>query len=401
MFEPGGVAGKLAQAHALLAEVAVEISSELSGPAAAEALADTFGLVSQGELVTCLLSERVDRSGYFATDDALSMGAWVRHQTRCSEYWASARVGLGRALIDRLPASLKAWQAGQLTLEHAAVIQWATNNRPEGLVAALDEALAGLAGSCTPKELRDIAAELVERLDPEGEDKRRQRKTADQSAHLSDTLDGGRLDANLDAEGTAILRAALDKYMDKPQPTEGPDGQPQPPLPASHRRALALVEMARQALDFGDEHPGSANKPHLILTMDEQNLRDRSGLATTPDGSTLTAGVVRRLACDAKVIPMVLGSDSLPLDIGRTSRTVPPHIRIALNHRDKHCQAPGCKRPASWCDAHHWVHWIDGGETALINLILLCRKHHTMHHNDQLKIERLPNGRFKVRYLRT
>ena len=112
---------------------------------------------------------------------------------------------------------------------------------------------------------------------------------------------------------------------------------------------MALVEMARQALDFGDEHPGASNKPHLVLTMDQQQLAHRCGMATLPDGSKLPAGVVRRLACDAKVIPMVLGTNSLPLDIGRTSRTVPPHLRIAVNHRDKHCQAPGCRRPASWC----------------------------------------------------
>ncbi len=391
----------MAQAHALLADVAASISGELAGAEAAEAIAETFALVGQGELVTCLLAERVQRSGYFAADDALSMSSWVRRQTRCTEHWASARVGLGRALADRLPATLKAWQAGQLTLEHAAAIQSVTKDRPDGLAAALDEALSQLAAECTPKDLRDIAARLVEELDPEGEEKRRARKTASQSAYLSDTPDGGRLDADLDVEGTAIVRAALEKFMTKPQPTEAPDGTILPPQTAAHRRALALVELARQALDFGDDHPGAANKPHLVLTMDHQDLCTGTGVATTPDGSTLPASAVRRLACDAKIIPMVLGADSLPLDIGRTSRTVPPQIRIALNHRDKHCQAPGCDRPASWCDAHHVIHWIDGGKTALVNLILLCRRHHSMHHSGQLKIEPLGNGRFTVSYCRT
>jgi hypothetical protein len=97
-------------------------------------------------------------------------------------------------------------------------------------------------------------------------------------------------------------------------------------------------------------------------------------------GQPVTAETARRVACDAGVIPVVLGADSEPLDIGRHSRVVPAGLRRALHLRDGGCRFAGCDRPAGWCDAHHIRHWADGGETSLANLVLLCAHHHTLIH---------------------
>src|SRR4029077_8746214 len=59
---------------------------------------------------------------------------------------------------------------------------------------------------------------------------------------------------------------------------------------------------------------------------------------------------------------------------------VSPAMRRAVVLRDGHCRLPGCDRPPAWCDAHHVLHWADGGRTDLCNLILLCRRHHRMLH---------------------
>lgn len=97
------------------------------------------------------------------------------------------------------------------------------------------------------------------------------------------------------------------------------------------------------------------------------------------NGHVLTPEQVRRYACDCTISRVVFGPGSEPLDIGRATRTVPAAIRRALKVRDRHCQHPtGCDRPARWCDAHHKQHWADGGPTALWNLTLLCRYHHTL-----------------------
>jgi hypothetical protein len=254
-----------------------------------------------------------------------------------------------------------------LTLEHATVIRLAVDGLDAEFVTSLDQALAAAAVTLNPKELRDVAAALLEEFAPAKQQADRDRKTRHgHKAHLSDTPDGGRLDADLDAEGTAILRAALDKFMPKPEPG----------VLFSHRRAQALIEMARQSLDFGTGHEGAANKPHLVVTISEEQLRNQLGVGHLPDGNTLPASTLRRLACDAKIIPLMYDADSLPTDVGRTTRVVTPAQHIALNYRDGGCKAPGCDRPPAFCDAHHVLSWLDGGITALINFILLCRRHH-------------------------
>jgi 5-methylcytosine-specific restriction protein A len=89
---------------------------------------------------------------------------------------------------------------------------------------------------------------------------------------------------------------------------------------------------------------------------------------------------VRRLACDASVMRIVMGPSSEPLDVGRRTPVVPASMRRAVIARDRTCAFPGCDRPHAWCDAHHVVHWADGGGTSAANLVLLCRRHHRMVH---------------------
>ena len=86
----------------------------------------------------------------------------------------------------------------------------------------------------------------------------------------------------------------------------------------------------------------------------------------------------RRIACDASVMRVVMAGRSEPLDVGRRTPVVPPAMRRAVIVRDRHCRFPGCDRPHTWCDAHHVVHWADGGPTAVPNLVLLCRRHHRL-----------------------
>ena len=86
------------------------------------------------------------------------------------------------------------------------------------------------------------------------------------------------------------------------------------------------------------------------------------------------------MACDAAIIPAVLGGRSELLDLGRTARLVTPKMFLALCLRDQGCTFPGCTRPPTWCDAHHCIHWCDGGPTDLTNMVLLCARHHTIVH---------------------
>ncbi|WP_329475607.1 DUF222 domain-containing protein [Kribbella sp. NBC_01484] len=129
--------------------------------------------------------------------------------------------------------------------------------------------------------------------------------------------------------------------------------------------------------------PGFGAKANITVTIDLQDLKSAAAdaIGDLVYGDGLSAATIRRLACDAKIIPLVLGSKSEPLDVGRAERLVTGAMRRALNARDKGCVA--CGAPPVQCDAHHLQSWIDGGATAVHNLCLLCRRHHVdLHHGD-------------------
>src|ERR1700742_3583685 len=121
MIEPE-FAAKAAQAHALLGELAAAVTADLSGGLATEVLPEVLGAVRQGELLTCRLIERADRSGAFTVDGAASTTQYVKNVSGESGGWASKRVKLGRALVDTMPMTAKAWGAGDLGMDHAQVI---------------------------------------------------------------------------------------------------------------------------------------------------------------------------------------------------------------------------------------------------------------------------------------
>jgi hypothetical protein len=112
-----------------------------------------------------------------------------------------------------------------------------------------------------------------------------------------------------------------------------------------------------------------------------QDLHDRSGAGTSLlTGQLLSPETIRRIACDAQIIPVVLGTDSAVLDMGRARRLFTPGILQAMWLRDGGCTIPGCTTPPFCADAHHLIHWVDGGATNLLNAALLCGRHHTIAH---------------------
>lgn len=120
----------------------------------------------------------------------------------------------------------------------------------------------------------------------------------------------------------------------------------------------------------------------MIVTVGLDTLTGQiTGAGLLPDGEPLSAGTVRRIACDARILPVVLGGASQPFDIGRATRTIPEPMRRALVVRDQACAFPNCNRPPPWAEGHHIVHWSAGGTTALNNLVLLCLKHHQAVHD--------------------
>jgi len=189
------------------------------------------------------------------------------------------------------------------------------------------------------------------------------------------------ISGQLDPEAGAVLTAALDP-LTAPNPSEVNGGRD--PRPPDRRRAEALVELCRRATAAGGAAPATT-KAQIVVTIDFDRLKGAvRGAGTTLAGQVLSPQTVRKLACDASIIPMVLGSEGQPLDVGRTKRLVTPALLAALWARDKGCTYPGCGRPPQWSDAHHVKHWADGGTTSLLNLALLCAYHHSYVHQCDL-----------------
>ena len=103
------------------------------------------------------------------------------------------------------------------------------------------------------------------------------------------------------------------------------------------------------------------------------------------DGTRVSAETSRRLACDAGLVTIAHASDGSVLDVGRKTRTIPPALRRALEARDRGCRFPGCG--LRFTDAHHVKHWSEGGETKLDNLVLTCRLHHRLVHEEGYRVE--------------
>ena len=137
------------------------------------------------------------------------------------------------------------------------------------------------------------------------------------------------------------------------------------------RRADILLEMLE----------GSSQRPSLSVLVSAETLIDGlPGVSETSNGTYLTMDEIRRISCDANLTRVVFGPDSRPLDVGRTKRLVTPGQRLAVTARDLRCVFPTCDRPERWCDVHHIIPWLANGPTAIDNLVLLCRHHHTLVH---------------------
>ncbi|WP_432245065.1 DUF222 domain-containing protein [Arthrobacter sp. G.S.26] len=181
-----------------------------------------------------------------------------------------------------------------------------------------------------------------------------------------------------------------------------------------------LVGACKTALTSGNLPSAGGLRPQVLVTIDYRDLLNRLeqttakgprygyGTSTTggrpvPDPGSIpgagsfaftgpvTPATVREIACDADIIPILLGSAGRILDIGRTTRIFPPHIRKAITARDHGCAFPNCTIPAPWCEAHHISYWSHGGPTNTDNGTLLCTSHHHLIHKEQWQVH-VTNG---------
>ncbi len=215
----------------------------------------------------------------------------------------------------------------------------------------------------------------------------------------------------LDAAREALAdqrRAEVDERGSaEPPAAPEPGGSAEPQLASPPRQpsnAEALVAVAECALARPPTGLAGGERHQLLVHVDAQTLVADSpgasvlgpGACAVENGPGIAPETARRLACDASLVGVVSDRAGRPLSVGRRTRSIPPATRRALLARDGRCQFPGCERHR-YVDAHHLVHWAHGGETALDNLILLCRHHHRLVHEGGFSVTRTTIGRLRWR----
>jgi len=156
-----------------------------------------------------------------------------------------------------------------------------------------------------------------------------------------------------------------------------------------HRRGIAFVELLEH-LPTDHLHPKSAAT--VVVTIDHTVLAGAMKAAHLDTDQALSAGEARRLACNAGILPAVLGTKSVALDLGRTSRLFSESQRVAKGLEHTTCAASGCERPYAWCELHHRRPWSRGGRTDLADAVPLCSQHHQWIHDTGYNHQTMPDG---------
>ena len=372
-------------------------------------LATEWWRATDAELLTALGEiEQLNRRAYAATlavhAEARTRGLTGGYDSTRQAVHDAARLPITEVrrreahveLLAHSPAAQQASQHGLLGADHLDVIAGTlaalpSQVEPEDRLLA-ENILLEHAPSLDARALKRAARHLLAWLDQDGHEPVDAPAPPVNEFHLSTTRTGHvRFTGRLGPEDGAVL-AGLLSPLAKPRPTEG-----KPDLRGvGERYGDAFAELLHLTANAAAAPIDGGERPHLTLTISLDALREQLGTAQLggpADLATLTARQARRLACDAKVLPMVLDADSHPLDVGRTKRTAPAGLRRALTWRDGGCAFPHCDRPPQWTDAHHLVHWVDGGPTSLDNMVLLCRRHHTLIHHSEWEVrirDRLP-----------
>ncbi|MEV6628220.1 DUF222 domain-containing protein [Amycolatopsis sp. NPDC051106] len=293
-----------------------------------------------------------------------------------------------------------------------------------------EQHLLSFASEAGHKQVAALGARILAHLDPDGAepDETEPAKPSRELSLRRKRTGFWELNGRFDDETGARASALFDSLAQRHSPDEGPDLRS--PL---ERYGDAFSDAVDLAYNSPDLPMQAGERAHVMVVVSLADLKSSIGQAMLGDTGTISAaglsvqnstvsnaaagqaalsalpssGVGRALlgdlgiisaaearihACDCKLIPAVLGTESEPLDLGRHHRLVSTSLRRALYLRDRGCAFPGCHRPPRHCQGHHVRHWADGGPTELGNLVLLCAHHHRLLHRSGWQVRIATDG---------
>ncbi|QNN52335.1 HNH endonuclease signature motif containing protein [Nocardioides mesophilus] len=357
---------------------------------------------------------QADRDEVGAESGAVSTPAWLAHATKTTAAARHRDLHLARKLDERFPVVRAAFAAGWIDAEKAGIVADAVDGLtdefdelPPGTAARAEAHLVEQAKVFDAPRLRQLGKRLFEVVCPEAADAAEGRKLAAEEARaraaarfsVRDNGDGtseGRF--KLPTLHAELLRKALEALTSPRRLGEGRLD------PATGRKLPHATLLGQGLIELLENHlcdlPSVNGSPFtLVVTIGYDALVAGIGVGTLDTGHRISAGEARRLACKAGLIPMVLGGDSVVLDLGREQRLFDRYQKIVINHRYQGCAAENCDRPPAWMEFHHEDPWHQGGGTDATKGISFCAPHHHMADHPQTYDQtRLPDG--KVRFTR-
>ena len=336
--------------------------------------------------------------------------AWLARAARLERSDARRLQRLGRAVGQRWSQVRLALREGRINTAQAEAIVGSLEAVPAGVgeevVGRAEVELVAQAAAFGPKELRVLGRRVLHVVAPDLADDAERRALEREEAHASSATrvtsrsrGEGVLDIHIrtsEAVGRRFF-TYLDPYA-SPRRQDGTaatnaDDRRTYPQRLGHAFTAFMEDVDPKRLPL---HGGNATT--VVVTIDHETLleglRD-TGVALMGD-EPISASEARRLACNANLIPLVLGGDSVPLDQGRMARFYKGPRRDTLAATQPTCRAEGCDIPAAWCEAHHGNgRWADGAGTDLADAVLLCCFHHHRAHDRRYDLTRLPDGRLR------
>ena len=406
---------------------------------ATKAVALTRLAEAEARLVELRLRIMADADDVAAESAARDVAGWYAQETRTDPVTAKSDAALAVELDRRWTVVADRMRCAAVSLAQARVIARCLTVLAPWVDAEVlrqaEDALVGLAADHGPRQLAALGKRILTLVAPDLADEiealrleAEEAEAADKISltlrhHADGTLRGTFVLDKLTGTRFAVLLDALTNprksardgadSTDSSDATEGtatgsltdPHPDPVERLPRGRKLGRAFCALL-ESLDPGAYPRHGGDQTLLQITIGHDELCRRLGAGTIlttslvpGNGSDQTAvdrisaAEIRRLACNAQILPVVLGGKSEILDFGRARRLFSPAQQRALLLRDRVCRAEGCSIPGTWAEAHHWVDWARLGRTDLDDGVLLCsHHHHCIHQESRWRGERLPNG---------
>lgn len=401
----------------------------LDGEEASKTLAEATSLAAEVEALRLQLVTRIDVTEVWRDDPSGTANSWLRARHRVDHREAESDLRAAH-ILRAFPELRAAVEGGELTRAHinAIVSVGEANATRRQLLGEFIESFIEVGRMAPASVLRTVMRAWADQVDPLGTARDEDEAHSRRYLHVNQVADGVQLDAFFGRGQGAKVMAALNAAVTRSrrrsaEPDTDPSSSDSPGIVVTNaqQRADAFIAgIIDPVLADGGLPSSGGARPSVTVLVPISRLEQACDVATPAQellglsaaqlrlgaarigvnnghgDALISAQSAQRMTCDCEVHRVLISPDGLPLDVGRTMRTFPPHMRKALVVRDGGCVFPHCDRPPGYTEAHHIVHWAQGGKTSIDNAALLCSKHHHQVHADGHTVEIGPDGRARV-----